>query len=923
MKNLLFIIAILFSASTIFALPGDLDTAFGVNGGYFLSDFGAADRDERPRDVAVQADGKIVIVGRNETATDFFYDFLVARYNADGTPDVTFDGDGFFTFDSGGQLDFGNAVAIQSDGKIVVAGGLGDTVNTAYVIRLNMDGTLDTTFDTDGIATVVGPGEALSVAIRADGKIVFTAGYENFFTGWSAAVARLNANGSLDTTFDTDGILTISPNVYFPHGLALQTGGKVIVAGTSSTASSNQDVALIRLNSDGTYDTTFDGDGLVETIVPGEDSEARCVLIQTDNKILIGGSSEASGEDPLLIRYNSDGTLDTTFDSDGIKTVELLNNNEDSYFQEIALQEDGKIVAIASDTSTTFPFPRRDDFFVVRYNADGSTDNSFDTNGIVNSQWCEYGTELALQTDGKIIAAGSRDRLDDTEFDHIICVQRLNPDGLVDYSFNAFPSNGKTILAGFGLTEISAVAGLPNGKIMVAGWLNNYGTSNVVDSVLLRLNADGSLDTSFMNEGFYVRTGLSSTSPNYFYDLKILSDGSFFVVGEAGTLGGIIVKFNSAGVPDTTFSGDGVATTTNIARIYGIAIQPDGKIIGCGSSGSTIRNGRIARFSVTGTFETSAANNLGASGNNNEILECGLQSDGKIIVAGYGLNTMLNSEFIGISRHLTNLSLDTTFGTSGVTTTDMSATLNDRATDMVIQSDNKIVVSSMGFNTDRDFAVLRYDANGTLDPSLAENFGTGGISLIDFVFGNPNDEANAILLQPDGQILVGGTSVFTSDTRFSLAKLNPDGTLVFGFGTLGRTTAVFPNDNARINALSFYQNDKILAAGRTWNGTDYDFALARFDNEFVPTTANVSISGKVLTSSGRAIQNASVSITDMNGNIRITKTNPFGNYYFEELTAGETYIIGVFSKSYTFNSEIITPKDSLANVNFVALEKVR
>lgn len=919
MKNLLFVFAILISSSTILALPGDLDTAFGVKGGYLISDFGSVQRDERHRDTAIQADGKIVVVGTRETATANFFEFLVARYNTDGTPDTTFDGDGYFTLDLGSQFDTANAVAIQTDGKIVVAGGIGESSTMAYVFRLNSDGTLDTAFDTDGIATLSGPGEAMSVVIQTDGKIVFTAAYNNMFTGYSFSVARLNANGSADNTFDGNGQLTISPNVYFPYGLALQTDGKIIVSGTSSLSSVNQNVSTIRLNSNGTYDTTFDGDGIAQTVVPAEDSEARSVAMQNDGKIVIGGASDFGGEDPLLIRLNSNGSLDTSFDGDGIKLFELLNNGQSQHFHEIVPQPDGKIIAVAAYLTDNFPFVTRNDFFIVRVNSDGTNDNSFDANGITKSQWCENGSELALQTDGKIVAVGSRDRVNDSEYIQGICVQRFNADGTVDYSFNLTPSNGKTSFSTDDLIEINAIAGLPSGKILVAGSSGISG--GAIEAVLMRLNANGTLDTSFMSEGFYVRTNVSTTNPNIFYDLKIQSDGSFFVTGENQN-SGIIIKFTSAGVPDTTFSGDGVVTTTTPARIYGLAIQPDGKLIACGSNGTSIRSGRIARFSATGTLEITASNNLGAGGNNNEILECGLQMDGKIIVAGYGYDSLNANDYISISRHLANFSIDTTFGTSGVTTTNMSSTLNDRATDLVIQPDNKIVISSMDFNANRDFAILRYDVNGTLDPNFTENFGSGGISLIDFVIGSPDDEANALLLQPDGQILVGGMSDNSTSKRFGLAKLNPGGLLTFGFGTLGRTLTTFPNNDSRINALSFYSNDKILAAGKTWNGTDYDFAVARYQNEFIPTAATVSVSGRILTSDGNGVRNVIVTLTAPNGNTLTTRTSSFGYFRFDNIAVGETYVISVASKRFTFNpsTQILSVNEELTNIDFVAEE---
>lgn len=919
MKTLYFLVLFLVSASSLFALPGDLDTTFGVSGGYAVSDFGAAQRDERPRDAAIQADGKIVVAGRRETLTAGFFELLVARYNPDGTPDATFDGDGFFTLDVAGQLDSANALAIQTDGKIVIASGVGETISNAYILRLNPDGTLDPTFDTDGIAAIGNAGEPLSMAIQTDGKIVFGTTFFNGFTT-GTTVVRLNANGALDTTFDTDGRLTVSPNLFRPNGLALQTDGKIVFAGQSTSSATLHDVSVIRLNTNGTFDASFDGDGVVQTALANQESEARCVAFQSDGKIIIGGSSTqpltTSRSDPTLIRYNSDGSLDTSFDGDGVKIVELLRNNEDNHFYDIAEQTDGKIIGI-SNRDGNFGFFVRDDFFVTRFNSDGSLDTSFDTNGIAKSQWCEDGTELVLQTDGKIVAAGSQDRAIVSTQNHGICVQRFGQNGAVDYAFNAVAPNGKAAFSNYGFTEVSAVAGLPNGKILVAGW-GELGT--ITEAMLIRLNADGTLDTSFMNEGIYLKNTIVSAQPYYFYDLKTFGDGSFFIAGGSNELGGVIIKFTAAGVPDTTFSGDGVVTSASAARFYSLAVQPDGKILGCGSFGTGTRSGRIVSFSAAGAQESFASNNLGAAGNNNEILECGLQSDGKIVVAGFGFDGV--SDSVRVSRHLTNLSVDTTFGTSGLATTDLSPTLNDRATDMVVQSDDKIVVSSTGFNSDRDFAVIRYNSNGALDPNFYENFGTGGISLIDFVVGNPNDEANALLIQPDGQLIVGGASNPGTGERFSLAKLNAGGSPAFGFGTLGRTSTLFPNNDASINALGFYLNDRILAAGRTWNGADYDFALARYQNELFPTAANVSVSGRVLSANGAGIRNVIVTLTDTNGNILTARTNSFGYFRFDEITVGQTCVISVAAKHYTFNqsSQVLVVNDELKDINFIAQE---
>ncbi len=915
MKNLLFIGIFLISASTIFALPGDLDTTFGVSGGYVVSDFLAAQVDEGANDVAVQTDGKIVVVGSRYAAVNN-YDYLAARYNADGTLDTTFSGDGIFLLNNSNS-DYLNAVAIQSDGKIVAVG-QSNSLSEAYIIRLNTNGTLDTTFSGDGIFEISGAGIALSVALQTDSKIVIGS---RGLSGESIII-RLNTNGALDTTFDTDGIVSLSPNHYEPYGLAIQSNGRIVVAGTNST-NAGGDISAVRLLTSGALDPTFDTDGIAVTSVYAGDSEARSLAIQTDGKIIVGGGPGASGSETeaAIIRYNSDGSLDTSFDGDGIKLSNLNIGSGDKYFNDLAVQTDGKILAIGDTTYSVVSLFVVEDFTIFRLNTDGSFDSSFDGNGIVRSQWCEQGSDLFLQTDGKIVAIGSQERSANPGA-NAVCTQRFNDNGAVDTSLNFVASDGTmkpTVLSAQEFTSVEAIVGLPNGKILVAGWgeapNQTYNTAK-----LIRLNANGTLDTTFMDEGVFEYT--NSTTSTYFNDLKILGDGSFLVAGEVGIpIGGIVAKFTSTGILDTTFSGDGIFTTSAILRIFAVAVQSDGKIIGCGSNGSGLasRNSKIIRISATGTLEQDTFSNFG-NANNNEIFECALQTDGKLIVAGYGNDG--TSDFIGISRKLTTFLTDTTFGTSGIVTTDMSSTLNDRATDLVIQSDNKIVVSSTGFNADRDYAVLRYTSNGTLDPNFTENFGTNGVSLIDFAIGNPNDEANALLLQSDGQLLVGGVSDAGAGERFGLAKLNANGSLTLGWGTLGRTLTVFPNNNARINALGFYLNDKILAAGRTWNGTDFDFAVARYENEFIPSAANVSISGRVSTANGNGIRNVVITLTKTNGEILSTRTSSFGYFRFDEIPIGETYIISVASKRFTFNpsSQILMVSEELSDVNFIAYE---
>lgn len=917
MKNLCAISVLVLLAYNCFAGPGDLDTTFGVSGGVVVSDLFAGQIDEVGNDVAVQADEKIVVVGSRYAAANN-YDYLVIRYNSDGTLDTTFSGDGVFLLSNSGSDEL-NAVAIQTDGKIVAVG-QSNSLSEAYVIRLNTNGTLDTTFSGDGIFEVPGAGIALSVALQSDARIVIGS---RGLSGESI-ILRLTTTGALDTTFDTDGIVSLSPNQYEPYGLAIQTNGRIVVAGASSIFAGG-DITTVRLLTTGALDTTFDTDGIAVTAVYTGDSEARSLVIQSDGKIVVGGGPGANGSetDAAIVRYNANGSLDTSFDGDGIKLNNLGIGSGDKYFNDLAVRADGKILAIGDTTYAISSVLTPEDFTILRLNTDGSSDTSFDANGIVRSQWCEQGSDLFLQTDGKIVAIGSQER-SAAPGETAVCTQRFSDNGAVDTSLNYLAGDGtmrQSVLSSQEFTTVEAIGAQFNGKILIAGW-GEVPNQSYFTAKLIRLNADGTLDTTFMDEGVYEYT--NGTVSTYFNDIKVLSDGGFLVAGEGGVpVGGIIAKFTSSGTLDAAFSGDGIATTGTIARIYGLAVQTDGKVIGCGSNGSgaSTRSSKIVRFSASGTLETNVFSNFG-NANNNEILECSLQSDGKLIVAGYGNDG--TSDFVGISRKLTTLATDTTFGTGGIVTNDMSAALNDRATDMIVQTDNKIVVSSTGLNLggDRDFAILRYDQNGVLDPNFAENFGTNGVSLIDFVINNPNDEANAILIQPDGQFLIGGLSDNATAKRFGVAKANPDGSIAFGFGILGRTATTFPNNDAQIHALSYYMYDKILAAGRTWNGTDYDFAVARYQNELIPTAANVSVSGRVLSADGNGIRNVVVTLASPNGSVMTTRTSTFGYFRFDEIPVGETYVISVNAKRFTFDpaSHLLSVKEELTNVDFVANE---
>ncbi|MFD3584010.1 calcium-binding protein [Streptomyces sp. NPDC058683] len=382
---------------TAFAAPGDLDTSLGGTGAV-LTDFGGEDH---ANDVAVQPDGKIVSVGAFVDESALESDFALTRQNPDGTPDTGFGGDGRVTTpinnlpsNDGFQWSEAHAVALQPDGKIVVAGGSWRGYENCCwftVARYNPDGTLDTGFGGgDGrVFTDFGsPEEAQDVAVQPDGKIV-AAGY----VGGRAAVARYNPDGSPDTSFSDDGMVSADPEPSPEQGgdaraLALQPDGKIVVAGEVGTT--RFDFSLIRFNADGSLDSGF-GSGGVQRTDFGDYDIAEALAVQSDGRIVAAGSS---GGRFALARYNTNGTLDTGFDGNGLVVT------PGGGAQDMKLQSDGRIVAAGGGPSGAFE--------IRRYNTDGGLDSGFGTGGAVSTDFggSDAARAVAVQSDGRIVAAG-------------------------------------------------------------------------------------------------------------------------------------------------------------------------------------------------------------------------------------------------------------------------------------------------------------------------------------------------------------------------------------------------------------------------------------------------------------------------------------------------------------------------------------
>ncbi len=353
------------------------------------------------RSVAIQSNGKIVVAGWSYNGSKNV--FALVRYNLNGSLDESFDDDGIVTTSIGSGNAYAQSVAIQSDGKIVVTGWNHNGSNTDFaLVRYNTDGSLDASFDNDGIVTTqVGSDDsyAYSVAIQSDGKIVASGKSWNNNND-DFTLVRYNPDGSLDLSFGVDGIVTTGIGSGYDHAysVAIQRDGKIVVTG----ASHNDDFVVVRYNPDGSLDASFDSDGIVTTVIEGGVGSSRSVTIQSDGKIVVAGYICSGGDVKFaLLRYNPDGSLDTSFDSDGIVATAL--GTGDSFAYSVAIQSNGKIVVAGGSWNDS-----KVDFALVRYNPDGSRDTSFGRYGRVTTAIAirSKAYSIIIQSDGKIVVAG-------------------------------------------------------------------------------------------------------------------------------------------------------------------------------------------------------------------------------------------------------------------------------------------------------------------------------------------------------------------------------------------------------------------------------------------------------------------------------------------------------------------------------------
>ena len=696
---------------------GTRDTAFTTNIG--------TGGNNTPMAIVEQSDGKILLAGYFTTWNGTTANRIV-RLNSDGTKDTSFN-----TNTGTVPNNAPTSLATQSDGKILV-GGLFTTWNgttVGRIVRLNSDGTRDTAFTTN---TGTGGNYSVdSIAIQSDGKILLG----GLFTTWNGTtvtrIVRLNSNGTRDTAFTTNTGTGANSTV---SSIVAQSDGKILVGGNFSTFNGTTVTRIVRLNSNGTRDTTF-----TTNTGTGANSAVDSIVTQSDGKILVAGDfttfngTTASG----IVRLNSDGTADTAF------VTNTGTGAASGSADPIAIQSDGKILVGGSFSIWNGNTVNR----IVRLNSDGTADSQPGLSATVNS--------IAIQSDGKILLGGAFINFDDVTVNRIV---RLSSGGTRDTTFTTNTGTGAN-------GAVDSIVTQSDGKILIIGQFTTFNGSTVNRTV--RLNSDGTRDTAFTtNIGTGAESGPDPTNPwddspgpSDIDSIAIQADGKILLGGRFETWDSStvnrIVRLNSDGTRDTAFTTN-TGTGAN-STVYSIVAQTDGKILlagGFNTLNGTTAN-RTVRLNSDGTRDTAFTTNIGTGGNST-VWSIAVQTDGKILVGGQ-FNTWNGTSALRIVRLNSNGTIDTAFNTN------MGTGPNSNIYPIAIQSDGKILVGGnfTTWNGTTVTRIVRLNSNGTIDTAFNTNMGTGA-----------NSTVYSIVAQTDGKILVGGDfTTFNNSLRYRIARL--------------------------------------------------------------------------------------------------------------------------------------------------------
>ncbi|MEP7107995.1 MAG: delta-60 repeat domain-containing protein [Ferruginibacter sp.] len=763
--RLIFIISISVPATLYAQLPGSIDLTFS-NPPVNLGDSSRFVNDVN--DIVKQPDGKYIVTGYftyyNGTPSN-----RIVRLNADQTLDTSFKV-GYTT--TGGFNYEVKSVALQPDGKILAAGVFTSYNGTPcnHIARLNIDGSIDTTFNT-------GTGfnnTTRDIIVQPDNRILVCGEFYQFNGVARQGIARLDTSGSLDNAFNID--------TYFSgaiYKMALQVNGKIVIGGSFQ---SNYGIGLehrnsiARLNTNGSIDNNFPS--LANNATFGLQGGVFALAIQPDGKILAGGDFKFNPQaEPyrMIARFNTDGTFDNTF---------IVGDGFDNYdhdyaaVNDIKVQPDGKIIVggyfnlFKGDTSSG----------ISRLHPNGTRDTGFKTGTGFYQGFKTVNTITLDTTLDEIIVGGVFSSYNNIKRNKIAV---LDTNGHITPAFH--------VNTGFEpLSSVKTIALQPDGQIIAGGQFENYG--DVYSYNLIRVDKAGTIDTAFVSKVGY--TGYISDA--YINCIALQPDGKIIVGGKFQGFNDSIqphlLRLNYDGTLDTTFK-TGTGFSGFGAEIFAVVKQPDGKIIAAGTftSFSGISSINIVRMNTDGSPDLGFNTGTGA---NRDVFDVLLQPDGKIIARG-NFTKFNNVTCKGIVRLNDDGSLDNTFAIN----VNVGNYFGAFKSNMLLQADGKILVCNGG--------VVRLNADGSLDNTFSAGFPTGYLNSI-----------YSISQQADGKIVAAGNFgaifVFADNQNYdnnSIVRFDSNGSLDTSFNSGIRTTDI------SIRKVLIDSTGQILAGG---NFSKYD-----------------------------------------------------------------------------------------------------
>jgi len=827
-----------------YTTAGKLDDSFGTKG-VVTTDVGeliGAGKDTSYsfiNSIAIQSDGKIVAGGSTNNPTNFIYNFALVRYNVDGTVDRNFGNNGAVTTDVALILGTANtqstieSIVIQPDGKILAGGFAGANLAIA---RYNTDGTLDTSFGGTGVIqnTAITANNNMNIILQADNKIVGGGTINKKF-----ALARYDTNGIIDGTFGTAGIVTTSFGSNFNSiitNIGIDSTQKIIAGGFSIDNTNTFYFTMARYNTNGSLDATFGTGGKVNTNLDSQEIVISRLTVQTDDKIITGGAilgatdTNLNGTTFILTRVNTNGTLDTTFNSTGIvitnfgNVIHNPNPSVDTLYSVFVDNTSGNIFASGSTTCVDLNY----DYGIAKYKSNGSLDTAYgnlvdlntgNTTGLIDT---DYKTVLGITAGAENSAAGIG-----TLSTGNIVVGGISDvfDPNYDFGFALYDTTGS--IQKFNTVDFSSYSNF-NNKI--------YGTYDLCN------------DIAIQNDDKIVAAGLSNTF--------------------GGPFSFALTRLNSDLSKDSFF-GQNALVVTNFGQLQNkqltsdtassVIMQNDSKILAGGSTGNSSGSQSsfaLSRYFSDGTLDgnfgslklgiviTNIGKTLGSTQSFDFIQSVALQNDNKILAGG--LSTYQNPfGNFALARYNPDGTLDDSFGNKGIVITNFnsSQTNGSQINKVVIQTDGQILVGGIttvpNFNPSNqrfNFALARYNSDGTLD----KTFGNKGLVVTVL---NPNgnnsksnDYLSSLTIKQDGTIIAGGSSNAT-DPNFDyvLVLYTTSGTVVKNNGIIFTDFATVlgvgsnSQDSINQNGLAIQTDGKILASGNT-NATNsnFDFSIARY-----------------------------------------------------------------------------------------------